>query len=231
MPALEFMHAVLEWTQKKVYERSLQANATVGPWVPKFTDLMRHINHKAAAHQVGLCDDFKGHVMTPEGRRHVVNAQAGVCTCGSWQDQLFPCSHGVAVINATNDVVPEYKQRGVETFVSSVYSSDRLANAYSQRLPIVAIDNITGDGETLPPESRNRGGGRPRKRRFQSTGDWNGRGTRPPPQDTATTRPTKRQQQRCSQCQSPGHNRLTCSGQAPTQSWSTAETEGLTQEV
>jgi hypothetical protein len=192
---------------------------------------MRHINQKAGAHQVALCDDFKGQVMTPEGRRHVVDAQAGECTCGSWQDQLFPCSHGVAVINATNTVVPEYRQRGVEAFVSGVYSSTRLVNAYSQRLPIVPIDNITGDGETLPPDSRNRAGGLPRKRRFQSTGDWNGQGTRPPPEGTAATGPRKRQQQRCSQCQASGHNRLTCSGQAPSQSWSTAETEGLTQEI
>ncbi|KAH9131722.1 hypothetical protein LEN26_007644 [Aphanomyces euteiches] len=72
-----------------------------------------------------------------------VNLSLRTCSCQVWQDRLYPCVHGYAVILA--------RRLQVSDFVDHVYTTAACISVTSVRLTPVDIENCSSDSSTLPP--------------------------------------------------------------------------------
>ncbi|CAK4103041.1 unnamed protein product [Aphanomyces euteiches] len=120
-----------------------------------------------------------------------VNLSLRTCSCQFWQDRLYPCVHGYAVILA--------RRLQVSDFVDHVYTTAACISATSVRLTPIDIENCSSDSSTLPPLVRSTvslG-----KKRIPSRGE-----------DIVGGKPNQKERKvtECKTCGMPGHNKTTC---------------------
>ena len=123
---------------------------------------------------------------------HMVNPDKSMCTCGAWQDCMFPCRHGIAVYRlhegrdftyVTSELVHEYHKFAYvkQTFKQNIYP--------------VSMESLTSDGTTRPPIVKKRTAGRPKTKRIRNRSEY----------ELGDDSPII-----CSNCGRRGHNRRTC---------------------
>jgi SWIM zinc finger len=123
---------------------------------------------------------------------HMVKPDQQWCTCGAWQDCMFPCRHGIAVYRlhkgtdltyVTSELVHEYHKFGYvkQTFKQNIYP--------------VSMDCLKSDGITRPPIVKKREAGRPKTKRIRNRSEYH----------LGDDSPII-----CSNCRRRGHNKRTC---------------------
>ena len=123
---------------------------------------------------------------------HIVKPDLRFCSCGVWQDVLFPCRHACAVFR---------KWKGQDlAFVTKhhvhpFYTFDYVQKLFKNNVFPVVVDTIRYDGITQPPASQGRRAGRPRTKRIRRRSEILD------PRDSPII---------CSKCGLSGHNIRTC---------------------
>lgn len=121
---------------------------------------------------------------------HVVNLQAGTCTCREWQVRRLPCKHVCAVVHKIGG--------NVEDYCSMYYTVECYANCYKETIqPMSTLDQPNTDFENIEikPPATKRKAGRPKKNRIPSQQALEG----------------EKMLYTCSRCKQKGHNRKSCS--------------------
>ena len=145
-------------------------------------------------------DDEEGSVndaASPMERRgvHIVkltNDDLPWCSCGVWQDCLYPCRHGCAVYRKWNEVDINYV---VTNLVDAKYKFGNVKNTFARNIFPVSLDAIQYDGITKPPVVNKRQPGRPKEKRIRNRSEYLA------PEDSPVV---------CGNCGRRGHNRRTC---------------------
>ena len=133
---------------------------------------------------------------------HIVKPDALWCSCGAWQDCLFPCRHACAVYRKWKEVDLNYV---FANLVHANYTFQNVKNTFKRNVFPVSLDGIQYDGATKPPLAPKRQSGRPKTKRIRRRSEFL----------IAEDSPVV-----CSNCGSRGHNRRTCTAparQAPTE--------------
>ena len=124
---------------------------------------------------------------------HTVMPALHSCTCGAWQDLLYPCCHACAVYkHHFNKSVHD-----VMDLVHPFYRYKSVHKLYEENVFPVCMDNLKHDGITKPPSVRGLQAGRPRIKQIRRRSEV---------VDPSTSKV------QCSQCHQHGHNKRTCGG-------------------
>ena len=83
-----------------------------------------------------------------KGLKYVVKPDKCWCSCGEWQDNLFPCIHACTYLKQELNISFEDM---LNNHVSRLYKYGSLQDLYKDNIRTVMIDNIKIDGETNPP--------------------------------------------------------------------------------
>ena len=127
---------------------------------------------------------------------HIVKPAAQWCSCGAWQDCMFPCRHACAVYRKWNEVDLNYV---FANLVNGYYTFRNVKNTFKRNVFPVSLDGIQYDGATKPPVVAKRQSGRPKTKRIRRRSEFL----------LAEDSPVI-----CSNCGSRGHNRRTCTAPA-----------------
>jgi len=130
-------------------------------------------------------------------KTHIVKPAAQWCSCGVWQDCMFPCRHGCAVYRKWNEVDLNYV---FANLVDANYTFGNVKNTFKRNVFPVSLDGIQYDGVTKPPLVAKRQSGRPKTKRIRRRSEFL----------LAEDSPVI-----CSNCGGRGHNRRTCTGAPP----------------
>lgn len=114
----------------------------------------------------------------------IVNLNTPDCSCGSFKEFMFPCSHLAACIKINN--------LDFNIFINEKYTVKNLKKTYMNKLKLIDTSLIKSDNCTLPPNITKKAG-RPKKTRIHSRGEVD-------PEN----------QLACSRCNKKGHNICTC---------------------
>ena len=79
---------------------------------------------------------------------HIVKPGQQWCSCGMWQEFLYPCRHGCAVYRKWEEKDLKYV---LENVVHVFYRYNDVQKLFNQNVFPPCIDNATYDGETRPP--------------------------------------------------------------------------------
>ena len=123
---------------------------------------------------------------------HTVKPRQQWCSCGMWQEFLYPCRHGCAVYRIWEEKDINYV---LEKVVHVFYRYDYVQKLFNQNVFPSCIDNAIYDGETKPPRVTGRQAGRPRTKRIRRRSEFMD------PEKSPIT---------CSECGERGHNKRTC---------------------
>ena len=99
----------------------------------------------------------------PQGPAQVVQPGIKECSCGKWQEYLYPCRHALAYFRLGEEKTFQWI---LENEVSDLWRYKTLKQLYGPNLFPVVMSSVRGDGVTQPPRVR-RGAGRPRTRRLR----------------------------------------------------------------
>jgi hypothetical protein len=127
-------------------------------------------------------------------KHNIVNAQMKTCTCGKFQEMMYPCRHAMAYYRKWEKVS---LRQIVDNHVHGYYKFGTHQSMYTFNMYPVISDNIQYDGTTKPPPIPKRGAGRPTKLRTE----WRERSKFDDPSESTLT---------CGNCGQNGHNRRTC---------------------
>ena len=112
------------------------------------------------------CEDEDGGGVDPGARieqwgHHIVKLSNDLpwCSCGAWQDCMFPCRHGCAVYRKWKEVDFNYV---LANLVDEKYTFGNVKNMLRKNVFPVSLDGIQYDGVTKPPLVAKRQSGRPR---------------------------------------------------------------------
>ena len=123
-------------------------------------------------------------------RPQLVIPRIRFCTCGEWQDPLYPCRHACTWAR-------KWAKMAYRDFFSNatdfVHKGDSLQSMFAPNIRLVILDNIDFDGISRPNPKAKRSG-RPRTKRMRRRKN-NGA------EDSGYC---------CSRCGREGHNRRTC---------------------
>ena len=100
---------------------------------------------------------------------HIVKPAQQWCSCGVWQEFLYPCRHGCAVYRMWEEKELKYV---LEKVVHVFYRYDYVQKLFNQNVFPTCIDNATYDGETKPPVVTGRQAGRPRTKRIRRRSEF-----------------------------------------------------------
>ena len=143
---------------------------------------------------------------------HLVKLGTQWCSCGVWQDCMFPCRHACAVFRKWKEVDLNYV---FTNLVHDHYTFGNVKKMFRRNVFPVSLDGIQYDGATKPPLLvTGRQAGRPRKRRIRRRSEFL----------AAEDSPVV-----CSNCGRRGHNRRTCTA-APAQQQSELLVQASTNE-
>ena len=81
--------------------------------------------------------------------QYLVKPDDNWCSCGIWQDNMYPCRHACAYFKRTLKVDYELM---VSVYVSELYKYGSLQELYKNNIRPVMTDNIKKDKETRPPD-------------------------------------------------------------------------------
>ena len=130
---------------------------------------------------------------------HVVKPGVQWCSCGAWQDCMFPCRHACAVYRKWKEVDLNYV---FTNLVDKNYAFVNVKNTFKRNVFPVSLDGIKYDGVTKPPLVASQQSGRPRTRRMRRRSEFL----------AAEDSPIV-----CSNCGCRGHNRRSCNAPAQQQ--------------
>ena len=144
-------------------------------------------------------DDRIGMVPPSVGsqRIHIVKPGQQWCSCGVWQEFLYPCHHGCTVYRKWEDKTLEHVLQNV---VHPFYRYDYVHKLFTMNVFPTRIDNMTYDSETKSPAVAGRQTGRPRTKRVCRQSEYID------PEKSPV---------RCSICGQQGQNMRTYKNQAP----------------
>jgi len=123
---------------------------------------------------------------------HIVKPDLKYCTCGTWQDMLFPCRHACAVYRKHLRKEFSYVQ---ECLVHRFYLFDSVKSLFKTNINPVCLEHVHYDGETKPPYCSKRQPGRPKSKRFRRRSEFLNA------EDSKI---------KCGMCNQRGHNSRTC---------------------
>jgi hypothetical protein len=124
---------------------------------------------------------------------HIVKPDMQWCSCGVWQEFMYPCRHGCAVYRKWKEKQFDYV---LANLVHPYYKFEFVKETFRNNVFPVSLDTIEYDGVTKPPTSIQRQPGRPRTKRIRRRSEF-----LDPEDSPAVT---------CSKCGKRGHNRRTC---------------------
>jgi hypothetical protein len=130
-------------------------------------------------------------------RIHIVKPGRQWCSCGMWQEFLYPCRHACAVYRKWEEQTLEHVLQHV---VHPFYRYEYVQKLFTANIFPTCIESITYDGETKPPVVAGRQAGRPKTKRLRRRSEY----------IDADKSPV-----RCSICFQRGHNRRTCKNESP----------------
>jgi Ulp1 protease family, C-terminal catalytic domain/SWIM zinc finger/Transposase, Mutator family len=125
---------------------------------------------------------------------HIVKPALKWCSCGAWQDCLFPCRHACAVYRNWKEADLNFV---LSTLVHDYYKFAHVKKMFRNNVFPVSLDRVPYDGVTKPPLLRGRSSGRPRTKRIRRRSEFLS------VEDSPIV---------CSNCGLRGHNRRTCTG-------------------
>ena len=126
---------------------------------------------------------------------HIVKPELEWCSCGVWQDVLYPCRHACAVFRKWKEKEFTYI---LQHLVHPYYTFDSVQKMYKHNVYPACLDSVQYDRETKPPASHGRQPGRPRVKRIRRRSEFLD------PEESPIT---------CSDCGQRGHNKRTCKNQ------------------
>ena len=100
---------------------------------------------------------------------HIVKPAQQWCSCGVWQEFLYPCRHGCAVYRKWEEKDLNYV---LEKVAHVFYRYDYMQKLFNQNEFPTCIDNATYDGETKLPVVTWRQAGRPRTKRIRRRSEF-----------------------------------------------------------
>jgi hypothetical protein len=127
-----------------------------------------------------------------QNRTVMVKPDSEWCSCGVWQDFLYPCRHACAVFRKWKEKEFSYV---LGNLVHPFYTFEFVHNSFTKNVFPVCLETIEYDGETKEPKSPRRQAGRPPKKRIRKRSKF----------IEAEESPVT-----CSICGKRGHNRRTC---------------------
>ena len=129
---------------------------------------------------------------------YIVKPDLQWCTCGTWQDVLYPCRHGCAVIRKWKEKDFSYV---LQNLVHPYYKFEYVQQIYKNNIFPACIENVKYDNATKPPVVNKRQSGRPKMKRIRRRSEFLD------PEESPIT---------CSNCGQRGHNKRTCKNQIRT---------------
>jgi hypothetical protein len=126
---------------------------------------------------------------------HIVKPNLQWCTCGVWQDYLYPCRHACAVFRKWDERDFRYV---LQIYVHRYYTFEYVQKMYEKNIFPVCVDNIHYDKASKPPIVRGRQAGRPPENRIRHRSECIR------PEDSKI---------KCGRCGLKGHNKRTCKNQ------------------
>ena len=100
---------------------------------------------------------------------HIVNLDNQLCTCGIWQDFLYPCQHACAVYQKCKETTFSFI---LSDMVPDIYKFGYVKKTFSQNLFPACLDGIEYDGVVLPSRSTKSQPGRPRMKRMRNRSEF-----------------------------------------------------------
>jgi len=141
-------------------------------------------------------EDPSDHPMPPAHGHmsvHVVKPDLQWCSCGVWQDVMYPCRHACAVYRKWKEKEVDYI---LSDLVPAYYKFGYVKQMFTSNVFPVSLEGIAYDGVTKPPEATKRQAGRPRMKRIRHRSEFLH------PDESPIV---------CSQCHQRGHNnKRTC---------------------
>ena len=117
--------------------------------------------------------------------QRIVNLASRSCSCGEFDNTIFPCLHAAVAIHTAKLDFREY--------IHPAYSIEELRLAHSNFLTLVDLESVVDDSKTIPSPITHSKRGRPKQRRIRSTGEVN-----------------QQSMNSCNACGEKGHNIKTC---------------------
>jgi hypothetical protein len=127
-------------------------------------------------------------------RLHIVKPDMQWCSCGAWQDFLYPCRHACAVYRKWKEKDFSYV---VGNLVHPYYTFEFVHNSFKNNVLPVCLETIEYDGVTREPSLPKRQSGRPKTKRIRRRSKF------VELEESPIT---------CSICGKRGHNRRSCPG-------------------
>lgn len=188
-PALMFLHLIWLY-QAKLFTRRREETAVYPSsrvLAPNASDHLAKCNSVISSYDAIIHNKATGEVTVKNsvGTEFKVDLTALTCSCGTFQDECFPCSHAYKAIATT--------KRDYFSFVGKAHRAEAWRGLYSGVLPHVGIVGLpTSTDMRAPPSCPKQG--RRELRRVRSVGEEGG---------TARV-------QKCTHCRQNGHNARTC---------------------
>jgi len=211
LPILELLDSLWHRVMAMRGERLLTANKalaegkTTTPWVEARLEEGREW---ARGNHIQLSSLTEGRVVQPDGRIHLVDTAAGICSCRRYQANGIPCGHAMALIFARGGQIAP--------FLPVTMSAAQWAATYLGALPPIDVSElkVLPHDPCEPPVTRVPRG-RPKKERMRRE---NARRPRRQPRDLGRILPLSAMvaavpdtvRSRCGTCGEPGHNARRC---------------------
>ena len=94
---------------------------------------------------------------------HHVTPAAQKCSCGKWQEYLYPCKHSLAFYKLVKGKSLEWI---MQTKVNKMWHYSNVKDIYKHNIIPVIVDTVKMDGVTKPPFVK-RQPGRPKQKRYE----------------------------------------------------------------
>ncbi|KAL4385939.1 hypothetical protein GQ457_09G011390 [Hibiscus cannabinus] len=199
-PILTMMEIIRTKMMQRISKKAEAAQKYTGLLCPKIQKKVDALIEQAARCWPSHAGALRYEVAFGPSDQHVVDLEAGVCSCRKWDLTGIPCAH---VISAMLSI-----QRIPENYVDSCYHRTTQINLYSNYIfPIRGANQWeqVPEMESLPilPPIQRRPTGRPKKKRRKAADE----------QDNGPSRGHRTLEIKCSKCGKPGHNIRSCRGQ------------------
>lgn len=165
LPVFDMLQYIWNDMMEKVYKRHTLAHQTITPFPPNIVDLFRSEQDAGRTLEVRMSSSMAGLVYSRlvGHQQHTVKLDpwrtTGECTCGLFDSNLRPCSHGHAFLDHVGSPAMAY--------VDYQYTCDSWKATYAVPMPPIRIDDLEYDDQIRPP-SRKRGRGRPALKRQEN---------------------------------------------------------------
>jgi hypothetical protein len=101
-----------------------------------------------------------------QNRIVIVKPDSEWCSCGVWQDFLYPCQHVCAVFRIWKEKEFSYV---LGNLVHPFYTFELVHNTFTKNVFLVCLETIEYDGKTKEPKSPRRQAGRPPPKKNSQT--------------------------------------------------------------